>query len=94
MNEDQANVWNILLNMFLKLITALSCIAAFWFILLKIINADKALQAWTLTALDSILGGTMFVMVAHYFPAFKATAKKKPAITSKKKTLPSGDTIA
>lgn len=80
--EDQTRVYELLTNIGIKLITGLSCNVAFWYILVTIINAKTPLQAWTLTILDAILGGTMFILVSHYFPAFKALKKKSPARTS------------
>ncbi len=76
LTRDQAKVWDILLNMAIKLLVAISVIVAFFVILYHILKAKESEAAWRLTILDSILGGTMFVVVSHYFPAFKAAAKK------------------
>jgi hypothetical protein len=77
--EDQTRVYELLTNIGIKLITGISCNVAFWYILITVINAKTPLQAWTLTVLDAILGGTMFMLVSHYFPALKAL-RKKPAV--------------
>jgi hypothetical protein len=73
--RDQAKSWDILLNIFIKLLVALSVIVAFFIILHFILNASDNQAAWRLTLLDGILGSTMFIVVSHYFPAFKAASK-------------------
>ena len=77
-SEETAKAIDILTNTIIKLITGLSCNVSFWVILVYIIRSNE--PKWNLTILDSILGGTMFVLVAHYWPAFKslqATKKRK-----------------
>lgn len=76
LTRDQAKTWDILVNIFIKLLVALACIVAFFIILYFIITADDNTAAWRLTILDGILGSTMFVVVGHYFPAFKRAARK------------------
>lgn len=78
LTPEQSSVLDILLNMLIKLLVALSSLAAFWFILFRILDPKlPALQTKALAIVDSILGGTMFVIVAHYFPVFKALTKRK-----------------
>jgi hypothetical protein len=82
--EEKARIYDILLNMFIKLLAALSSIAAFWFILFRLFDYTlPPLQTKVLAIVDAILGGTMFVIIAFYFPAFKAASKT----TRTKKTI-------
>lgn len=79
MNNEQIAVWETMANIGIKLLLAISSIVAFFIVLYHIINAKAPLQAWTLTALDSMLSFTNYKIISHYFPAIKAVTK-----TSKK----------
>lgn len=76
--KEHTMVIDILLNILIKLAVAASSICAFWFILFRVLDPKlPQLQTVALTVVDSILGGTMFVMISHYFPAFKAAFQHK-----------------
>ena len=76
LTREQAKAWDTLVNMLIKIIVAISVIVAFFIILYYVINPKSEGSAWRLTILEAILGGTMFVVVGHYFPAFKAAARR------------------
>jgi hypothetical protein len=75
--NDQAQTWDILVNILIKLLVAITVIVGFFIILYYVINPKSSGDGWRLTVLEAILGSTMFVVVAHYFPAVKAAVKSK-----------------
>ncbi|TCD27504.1 hypothetical protein EZ456_09950 [Pedobacter psychrodurus] len=77
--EDQAAVIQILTDVLIKIALAGSSIGGFWYILVHIINGNATTFTWALAFLETMLSGTIYYIIAHYFPAFKAAVKKKPA---------------
>ena len=73
--EEHSSVIQILTDVFIKLALAVSSIAAFWYILVHIINDRSSNFTWALAFLESMLSGTLYYIIAHYFPAFKAAFK-------------------
>jgi hypothetical protein len=84
MTEDQANVISVLTDVGLKILLTLSSIGGFWYILVHIINSKANQISWALVTLDAMLSGTLYYIIAHYFPAFKAAAKRSTVTKSKK----------
>ena len=78
MNNDKILVWEAMANIGIKLLLAVSSIVAFFIILYHIITAKAPLQAWSLTALNSMLTYTNYRIINHYFPAIKAATKAAP----------------
>ena len=79
-SKEQAEVISLLTDIFIKLALATSSIAAFWYILFVIINSASKEINWALAFLDTMLCGTIYYIIAHYFPAIKAAAKNKPTV--------------
>lgn len=76
---EQLIIIDALTNLFIKVILALSSIAGFWVILYHIvtnITSINPINTAILAALDLMLSGTLYYIIAHYFPAFKALSKE------------------
>jgi hypothetical protein len=82
--DDQVDVLNDLMNLLIKLVLVISSIAAFWYVLIHLLDAKGSIQPIVLAALDTMLAGTIYYIVAHYFPSFKIRSERK----SKKRDKP------
>ncbi|MGB8194941.1 MAG: hypothetical protein WCF67_23600 [Chitinophagaceae bacterium] len=69
--EDQLKVYEVLTNLALKVVVTICILIAFFIILRFVISAKTWEDRAVFAALDGILGGTMFVLVRHFFPAIK-----------------------
>ena len=81
--EEHTTILNALLNLGIKLLLAISSVAAFWVILLHLLTTKDPVQACTLGALNLMLAGTIYYIVAHYFPSWKAAAAKNKKKSNK-----------
>jgi hypothetical protein len=75
LTSEQLRTLRVLSEMLMKLLFALSSIVAFWIILSGLINNWFNDHLLTIGIVESLLGGTHFYIVKHYFPSKKSRAR-------------------
>ena len=75
MTEDQAKVLMILINISLKVVVAICILVGFFIVLYQICTATETTDKLIFSALDSVLGFTMYPLTKHFFPAIKEANK-------------------
>jgi uncharacterized membrane protein YqjE len=68
-SHEKLKVYQIIFSMFIQLILVITGIVAFFIILVQIIKVNNNWTKVIYTACDSMLGGTLYVVYKHYFPA-------------------------
>jgi len=77
--DDKIKVYQAINNMRLKVAVTISILVAFFIVLIFVCTAKTWEDRAVFGVLDGILGGTMYPLTKHFFPALKDTiaAEKK-----------------